>query len=57
MVGCLESEWRHLPEILSHDFLQKVRGFVDRFTWLRGVTTILKYSYGNQESRQKFKAI
>jgi hypothetical protein len=57
MVGCLESEWRHLPEILSHDFLQKVRGFVDRFTWLRGVTTILKYSYGNLGSRQKFKAI
>jgi hypothetical protein len=31
----LETLYRHLPEIPFHDFLQKVRGWVDGFTKLR----------------------
>ena len=32
----------------SHFRLQKVRGLVVGFSWLRGITTVKKYSYGNR---------
>jgi hypothetical protein len=35
---------------------QKVRGFVVGFALLGRVTTLQKYSYGTQQSRQKFEA-
>jgi len=31
----LEASYRHLPEIPFHTALQKVRGYVDRFTKVR----------------------
>jgi hypothetical protein len=31
---------------------QKGRGFVVGLTWVRGITTIKKYSYGDRKSRQ-----
>jgi hypothetical protein len=33
---------------------QKVRGFIVGFTWVRGIATIKKYSYGDRKSRQIF---
>jgi hypothetical protein len=35
----LKSLYGHLPEILSHTSLQKVRGYIDEFTWLRNGAT------------------
>jgi len=31
-----------LPGNIGHDFLQKVRGYGDGFTWLRGETIVKK---------------
>lgn len=31
----------------SHFTLQGAKGYGDGFTWLRGITTIKKYSYEN----------
>jgi len=46
-IGLPGAKYGYLPETNSHKNLQKVKGFVGGFTWLRGVTTIKKYSYGN----------
>jgi hypothetical protein len=36
----LEAKYGHLPGTPSHDFLQKVRGYVDGVTWLLRETTM-----------------
>jgi hypothetical protein len=35
-----EAKYGHLPGTPSHDFLQKVRGYVDGVTWLLRETTM-----------------
>jgi hypothetical protein len=47
-----EPSYYRLPGTYFHTPLQKVRGF--GFTWLRAVTAIKKYSYGNPSSIEKF---
>jgi len=51
-INPLRASYRHLPETPSHDFLQKVKGYIDAFiNTTGGIATSLKKSFLSGWSR------